>query len=60
MTRCPIEADDDSRKSFELGLRAWREREIRAGRIPPLTEQDFRWAAEGEVPPHQMDCARNG
>lgn len=60
MTRCHIEADDDSRKSYDLGLRAWREREIRAGRMAPLTEQEFRWVAEGEVPPGEMDCARNG
>lgn len=47
-------------REYDFGLRAWREREIRAGRMAPLTEQEFRWVAEGEVPPGEMDSARNG
>ena len=54
------DASDNSIRCFELGLAAWREREIRAGRIEPLTEQEHRWAASGPVPNSKLETVRNG
>ncbi len=47
-------------REYEFALRACREQGFRARRIEPRTEQQSRWAAEGEVPPDQMDCVRDG
>ncbi len=56
----PQERADDSFKSWQLGVAAWREIFIRKGDIPPK-EGDAthaRWVAEGPRRPSQLDCVR--
>jgi hypothetical protein len=44
----------DTEQEWLLGLRCWREKEIRAGRSDPWTEQEKRWAEEGPVDNDQL------
>ena len=45
---------DDARRCYDLGIAAWREKLIRLGDLPAVTEQERRWAAEGRVHPSQL------
>ncbi len=44
----------------EFGWRACREWFVRLGEFAPITAEEERWAAEGPVDPHDMDCVRGG
>ena len=54
----PYSPADDSRRGYDLWVRTKRERLIRLGTLPPETDQEKRWAEEGEVPPSRLDTAR--
>ncbi len=61
-SRDPAEAAADSYKSWALGIKAVREKCIRAGSVLPRPgdAEEARWKAEGVVPPSQMKAARDG
>jgi hypothetical protein len=52
------DAADNSRRCYELGLKAWREKCIRSGEIKPETPDEHRWAVEGPRPPSQFETVR--
>lgn len=56
----PEERADDSFKSFQLGIRAWRELCIRRRQIVPEVGNKLEqaWAAEGPVPSSHLHCVR--
>lgn len=62
MTRCPHEAADDSRKGYELAIRAARELCIRRGQILPdcSRPEEIGWAEEGVLPSSMLTVVRNG
>lgn len=44
------EARDDAAKSYEVAIRAMRERLVRSRQVPPLPDdpEEIRWAKEGQ------------
>ena len=58
--RNPAEADDDSRRSFDLALAALREQHIRRHAILPRSDhpEEMRWAEEGEVDVRRLDTVK--
>lgn len=49
---------DDSKKCYDLAIKALREKHIRSGRIAPRTEAEHEQALQGPVKPSQLDCVR--
>jgi len=51
---------DDGLASYLIGHAALREIKIRDGREPPLTLDEWRWFADGSVPPGQLETVLKG
>ena len=51
---------DDGLSSFNIAVRAIREIKVRAGEAPRINIDEWRWFAEGPVPPNKLDTAVYG
>jgi hypothetical protein len=49
---------DDAFGSWEVGIAALREWNIRSGQIAPSTPEEEAWQREGPVPPEQLQAGR--
>lgn len=45
---------------WNLGIRAWREKLVRAGHAEPLDDEERRQAREGTVTNDKLDAVRKG
>jgi hypothetical protein len=49
---------DDSKKCYDLAIKAMREQGVRAGRLEPHTDAERRQAEQGPVSVDRLDCVR--
>lgn len=54
------DAADDSRRSYDLGIRAGREKRVRSHIYDPINETEQRWWDEGPVSNNQLETVRHG